>query len=126
MVWSIHADVVRLLVERGARLDMRDTIYDGTPLDWAVYGGRTEIAEFLRERETIKHFISNEEARSFTVVPVEANEALVTSIKARAKKSDILLGEGYGDWKSSTFRIANFPAIRKKEIKTLQDFLAEY
>jgi phosphoserine aminotransferase len=83
-------------------------------------------AEFLRERETIKHFISNEEARSFTVVPVEANEALVTSIKARAKKSGILLGEGYGDWKSSTFRIANFPAIRKKEIKTLQDFLAAY
>lgn len=49
-VWSSHADVVRLLVERGARLDMRDTIYDGTPLDWAVYGGRTEIAEFLRGR----------------------------------------------------------------------------
>ncbi|HET7178943.1 MAG TPA: aminotransferase class V-fold PLP-dependent enzyme [Chryseosolibacter sp.] len=83
-------------------------------------------AEFLRDRQSIKHFISNEEARSLTVVPVEAKETLVTSIKARAKKSGILLGEGYGDWKSSTFRIANFPAIRKKEIKTLQDFLTEY
>jgi ankyrin repeat protein len=43
-----HADVVRLLVERGARLDLRDTVYDGTPLGWAVHGGRTEIADYLR------------------------------------------------------------------------------
>jgi ankyrin repeat protein len=47
-VWSDHADVVRLLVERGAHLDIRDTIYQGTPLGWAVYGGRTTIAEYLR------------------------------------------------------------------------------
>jgi ankyrin repeat protein len=49
-VWNDKADVVRLLVERGARLDIRDTVYDGTPLGWANYGGRTEIAEYLRER----------------------------------------------------------------------------
>jgi len=45
-----HAEVVRLLVERGARLDIRDTVYRGTPLNWAVHGGRTEIAEYLRDR----------------------------------------------------------------------------
>jgi ankyrin repeat protein len=49
-VCSDHADAVRLLVERGARLDVKDTIYDGTPLDWAVYGKRTGIAEYLRVR----------------------------------------------------------------------------
>ena len=27
---------------------MKDTIYEGTPLGWAEYGGRTEIAEYLR------------------------------------------------------------------------------
>src|SRR5439155_17014148 len=42
-VWSGHDAVVRLLVERGARLDIRDTIYQSTPLGWAEYGGRTEI-----------------------------------------------------------------------------------
>ena len=47
-VWSDHDAVVRLLVERGARLDIKDTIHQGTPLDWAEYGGRTEIAEYLR------------------------------------------------------------------------------
>ena len=46
-VWRGHAPVVRLLVERGARLDQRDTIYKSTPLGWAVYGKRPEIASFL-------------------------------------------------------------------------------
>jgi ankyrin repeat protein len=49
-VWSGHAAVVRLLVERGARLDIKDTIYEGTPLGWAEYGGRQEIAEYLRTK----------------------------------------------------------------------------
>ena len=43
-----HADVVRMLVERGARLDIRDIHDQGTPLGWAEYGGQTEIAEYLR------------------------------------------------------------------------------
>ncbi len=47
-VWADHMHVVRLLVERGARLDIRDTLYDGTALGWADYGGRTAIAEYLR------------------------------------------------------------------------------
>lgn len=45
-----HLAVVRLLVERCARPDIRDEIYRGTPRDWAEYGGRTAIAEWLRER----------------------------------------------------------------------------
>ena len=47
-VWAERTDVVHLLVERGARLDLRDTVYEGTPLDWAVYGKKTAIAEYLR------------------------------------------------------------------------------
>jgi len=43
-----HAEVVRLLVERGARLDIADTIYDGTPLDWAIHGEQAAVAEYLR------------------------------------------------------------------------------
>jgi len=47
-IWSDNMDVVRLLVERGARLDIKDLIYEGTPLAWAEYGEKTEIAEYLR------------------------------------------------------------------------------
>ena len=49
-VWANHEPIVRLLVERGARLDIPDLIYDGTPLGWAEHGQRTEIAEYLRSR----------------------------------------------------------------------------
>ena len=48
-VWANHEGVVRLLVERGARLDVRDLVHDGTPLDWAWYGQRREIAEYLQD-----------------------------------------------------------------------------
>jgi hypothetical protein len=46
-----HEEVVRLLVQRGARLDIRDTIWDGTPLGWALHGGgkaRARMADCLR------------------------------------------------------------------------------
>jgi ankyrin repeat protein len=43
-----HEAVVRLLVDRGARLDVQDTIHRGTPLGWAIYGGQTEIEKYLR------------------------------------------------------------------------------
>ena len=43
-----HLTVVRLLVERGARLDIRDTVYGGTPLGWAMHGGQDEIRDYLQ------------------------------------------------------------------------------
>ncbi len=45
-----HLDMVKLLVERGARLDIRDAIYDGTPLDWAIYLKKDAIAAYLGGR----------------------------------------------------------------------------
>ena len=47
-----HLEVVRLLVERGARLDICDTIHQGTPLGWAEYGKQPKIAEYLKSRNT--------------------------------------------------------------------------
>lgn len=82
--------------------------------------------EFLSEKQSMKHLVRNEAARSLTVIPITASDSLVTAIKSRAKKNGLLLGEGYGDLKASTFRIANFPAIKKSEIKTLREFLSDY
>ena len=42
-----HEAVVRLLVERGARLDMQDKIYQGTALGWAAYGKQREVQRYL-------------------------------------------------------------------------------
>ena len=43
-----HGDTVRLLVEHGARLDIKDILWNGTPADWADHGGHPEIAAYLR------------------------------------------------------------------------------
>jgi hypothetical protein len=43
-----HDQVVRLLVERGARLNIADTVHHGTPLGWAEYAGRADLAGYLR------------------------------------------------------------------------------
>ena len=42
-----HDSVVRLLVERGAHVDIHDQIYRGTALGWANYAGQKEIAAYL-------------------------------------------------------------------------------
>jgi ankyrin repeat protein len=46
-----HDKVVRLLVERGARLDIKDTLWNATPADWARHEGRSEIEKYLRDHE---------------------------------------------------------------------------
>lgn len=48
--WSGHDAVVRVLVEHGARLDIRDTVYDATPLEWAIHAGHSALAEDPRHR----------------------------------------------------------------------------
>jgi hypothetical protein len=51
-----HEAVVRLLVERGARLDLKDVLWHGTPAGWARHAGRTQLAEYLdRQYESRQH-----------------------------------------------------------------------
>jgi Ankyrin repeats (3 copies) len=50
--WAGHMEVVRLLVKRAARLDLKDVLWHGTPTDWARHAGKTEIESFLRSQET--------------------------------------------------------------------------
>ena len=45
--WFDRRDTVELLVERGARCDVRDLQHDGTPGDWAAHHGNREVAEWL-------------------------------------------------------------------------------
>jgi ankyrin repeat protein len=46
---NAHLETVKLLVDRGARLDVADTIFKSTPLGWAEHLGRTAIAQYLRD-----------------------------------------------------------------------------
>jgi phosphoserine aminotransferase len=94
----------------------------------------TEVEKLIRTRyerwenfftpiKNINHLIHNSAVRSITVLPITAEESLINNIKSLAKRKGLLLGEGYGDLKKNTFRIANFPALKKKEIDILMKFL---
>lgn len=54
-VCADRREVVRLLAERGARLDVRDTIWHSTPLGWAIYCKKPEIEKYLRSIGAPEH-----------------------------------------------------------------------
>ena len=70
--------------------------------------------------------IKDSALRSDTVIAVAGTEADIKAVKKAAQQAGIQLGNGYGDWKNTTFRIANFPAITDDEIGTLKQFLRAY
>lgn len=96
---------------------------------------RVEEQLTLRQREWVKFFsasekfqllVRNPEARSATVIAVTGDSRHLERVKADAKRNGFLLGEGYGALKRDTFRIANFPALKKREIRELMKFLIPY
>ncbi|CAG5069414.1 Phosphoserine aminotransferase [Dyadobacter sp. CECT 9623] len=95
-----------------------------------------EVAEqtALRSREWYQFLtkyryplvVTNEAARSETVIAVAGTREKTAQIKEAAKKAGIVLGNGYGTQKDTSFRIANFPAISSQEIAMLQQFLVSF
>jgi hypothetical protein len=52
-VSSGSMETVKLLVEAGAELKVKDTIHHGTPLGWAEYGKLDEIVAYLKTRGAV-------------------------------------------------------------------------
>jgi len=50
---AMHGDeqMARLLVERGAKLDIKDILWHATPAEWARHEGKTKVEESLLSRE---------------------------------------------------------------------------
>ncbi|WP_128544637.1 aminotransferase class V-fold PLP-dependent enzyme [Larkinella soli] len=81
---------------------------------------------FIEEETRWNLLIDQPEHRSDTVIAVLGEEEAIRAVKAEALRAGITIGNGYGDWKNTTFRIANFPAIDESEITVLKDFLRTY
>lgn len=88
--------------------------------------------ETLRKKERLLSFIQqsklvalvkNEAVQSATVLAIEGDEQVISTIKEKANQEGIILGNGYGEWQNTTFRIANFPAITLEEMEELMQFL---
>jgi phosphoserine aminotransferase len=74
----------------------------------------------------VRYMVNNKEVRSMTVLALTGNEDHISQLKEKARRKGFLLGEGYGALKKSSFRIANFPALRSEEIRELMKFLAAH
>jgi peptide-methionine (S)-S-oxide reductase len=48
-IWHGHVETARILLEAGASTAVLDTVYKGTPLDWAKYAKRPECEALLAE-----------------------------------------------------------------------------
>ena len=71
-------------------------------------------------------FTSHPSTRSYTVICLTGEANVLEDVKKRARKAGFILGEGYGELKKTSFRIANFPSITKDEIRLLRDFFKSY
>ena len=95
-------------------------------IDKLLKARSTKWQTYLSSLKTIQPLIANKETLSSTVWTIKSDEKIIHSIKDHAHKNGIILGNGYGNWKSNTFRIANFPAIEESEFNVLEKFLTSY
>lgn len=80
--------------------------------------------ELFDSLDGFENLIENPLVRSQTVLALETSAP--EKVKKKAIERGIILGNGYGQLKSSTFRIANFPAIKTKEVEKLLSFFTKY
>jgi phosphoserine aminotransferase len=84
-------------------------------------------SKLLKVSKALQPLVKNEGVRSVTVLAISMKEGSdMAGLKSKSKAAGFLLGEGYGDLKKNTFRVANFPAIRRKEIQKLMRFLMRH
>lgn len=76
--------------------------------------------EVFSDCDGFKPLVNDSALRSKTVIALTHPKP--HKVIKEAESKNIVLGKGYGPWKESTMRIANFPAIRTKEIEKLFKF----
>ncbi|WP_296621931.1 aminotransferase class V-fold PLP-dependent enzyme [Marivirga sp.] len=80
----------------------------------------------LLKIEKLKPLIPSSEHQSDTIFCLKGEKEFIQDLKQEAEKEGIILGNGYGQWKEITLRIANFPAIPNKHYIDLINFLYRF
>jgi phosphoserine aminotransferase len=82
------------------------------------------LYQFIENSTCFKPFVSNKEYQSKTVLVIKGNNtpAIVQHVANRG----FIVGEGYGEYRNSTFRIANFPSHTKALTENLISELSDY
>lgn len=82
-----------------------------------------DFCRFIEHETVWTLLIENEAVRSDTVIAIAGVSDAIKQLKQKAKEAGITLGNGYGNWKENTFRIANFPAIEDWEFEALKNLV---
>jgi phosphoserine aminotransferase len=83
----------------------------------------TLLYSYLDQSSKFRPLVHNKDLRSETTISVKVqhSEELLTALKQR----NLILSSGYGDYKNSEIRIANFPAITMSDMEYLLSVFRE-
>jgi len=87
---------------------------------------KDQFFENLKKSERLSPLVHSIDHQSETVFCLKGDEKFIQKLKVEAEKNGIILGNGYGDLKSTTIRIANFPAIPNQHYTDLINFLLRF
>lgn len=82
------------------------------------------LYDFFDSTITFMPLVNNHEVRSSTVITL--NYTINDKFKEYLAKNGVTIGKGYGQWKDSSFRVANFPAIDDSEYDFLCELLSTF
>jgi phosphoserine aminotransferase len=110
LLGKICEDMNRKTVE----MIRQETIYKSA----LIYG-------LLERNKNLEPFITDEKQRSKTVLVANLLNGTSSELIAKLKESNIEIGSGYGKYKESQIRIANFPTHSKEIFEKLYDLLED-
>jgi phosphoserine aminotransferase len=106
--------VTQNMIERGILHIQNETKYKAAVL-YQAFDSNVKLDPFIQLKVN----------RSPTVCVASVNDGNETILKI-FKNKGLILGSGYGPFKNSHIRIANFPAHSKEQIEMIADLLASY
>ncbi|MFC0184428.1 phosphoserine aminotransferase apoenzyme [Pseudarcicella hirudinis] len=77
------------------------------------------LYDFAEKSSLVDIFVKNPDHRSQTVVVLNTHKPASEIIETVKNASDLVIGSGYGDFKASQIRIANFPAVNIEQVEAL-------
>lgn len=81
-----------------------------------------DLYDFIENETPFSLLVNEPTVRSSTVFAIECKDT--ANVVIELEKNGITVGKGYGKWKDTTFRIANFPAIDDAEFEILKYYLS--
>lgn len=87
---------------------------------------KEQLYRGLSKLEKLSPLIQFDKFQSDTVFCLKGEKEVILKLKEEAEKEGFILGNGYGEWKETTIRIANFPAISNQDYIDLINFLLRF